>query len=201
MELLYSATSPYARKVRVVLREKGLIDTTTETVVDPHAGPPALRRHNPLGKVPTLVLADATALYDTPVICEYLDTLADAPRLLPAGGPERWAVLRAQALADGILDLAVALTAERRRPDGERSPAIMDHWRERIRAAADGIAAELDGLPPEPTLAHIALAVALAYLDFRHPDLRWRDGRVALTDWHECFTPRASMRATAPPDT
>lgn len=199
MELLYSATSPYARKVRVVLREKGLIEATTETVVDPHAGPPALHRHNPLGKVPTLVLADATALYDSPVICEYLDTLADTPRLLPAGGPERWAVLRAQALGDGVLDLAVALTAERRRPEGERSPAAMDHWRERIGAAVDGMAAELDGLPAEPTLAHIALAVALGYLDFRHPDLRWRDGRVTLTDWLECFTPRASMQETTPP--
>lgn len=69
-ELLYSTTSPYARKLRVVLREKGLIDATTETVVGPHAGPAALRRHNPLGKVPTLVLTDATALYDSPVICE-----------------------------------------------------------------------------------------------------------------------------------
>lgn len=199
MELLCSATSPYVRKVRVVLREKGLIDATTETMVDPHADPSALRRHNPLGKVPTLVLADATALYDSPVICEYLDTLADAPRLLPAGGPERWAVLRGQALADGILDLAVALTAERRRPEGERSPATMERWRDRIAAATGAMTAELDRLPPEPTLAHIAFAVALGYLDFRHPDLRWRDGRVTLTDWLECFVPRASMQQTAPP--
>lgn len=199
MELLYSETSPYARKVRVVLREKGLIEATTETAVDPYTGPSALRRHNPLGKVPTLVLADATALYDSPVICEYLDTLADAPRLLPAGGPERWAVLRGQALADGILDLAVALVLERRRPDGERSPATMERWRDRIAAATDAMAAELDGLPDEPTLAHVAFAVALAYLDFRHPDLHWRDGRVTLTEWHERFMPRASMQETAPP--
>lgn len=109
-------------------------------------------------------------------------------------------MLHAQALADRILDLAVALTAERRRPEGERSPATMEHWRGRIAAATDGVAAELDGLPPEPTLAHVALAVALGYLDFRHPDLRWRDGRVTLTDWLECFAPRASMRETAPPD-
>lgn len=200
MQLYYSSSSPYARKVRVILREKGLLAGTMETLCNPYGDPAELRAHNRLGKVPTLVTDDDGVLYDSPVICEYLDAAGGEPLLVPAAGAARWAVLRAQALADGVLDLAVPLTLELRRPEGERSPATMQRWQGQIGAALDVMADEIAGLPDGITLGHLACAVALGYLDFRHDDLAWREGRAALADWLADFAERPALAETAPSD-
>ncbi len=203
MKLFCSLTSPYARKVRVVAREKGLAGRIDEIVCVPQASE-ELRRHNPLAKVPALVLDDGFALYDSPVICDYLDSLsldslAPQPRLIPADGRERWLIKRAEALADGVLDAAVAALMETRRPDGERSPGQIRHWREQITRALAEMDEQLPELPDALNLGLIAFGCALGYLDLRHADLQWRDHHPGLNLWFERFDARPSMAETKAP--
>jgi glutathione S-transferase len=198
MKLFYSPTSPYVRKVRVIVREKGMQAALEEVACNPYQDPPELQQSNPLGKVPALVLADGSVLFDSPVICEFLDTLGDPPRLIPLHGSERWTVLTAQALADGVLDAAVALTLEGRRPPGERSSSMTTRWRHQIERSVDAMAKGLGALPPSLCLGHVAYACALGYLDFRQPTLSWREGRGELARWCAEFADRPSMAATIP---
>lgn len=199
MQLLISPTSPYARKARVVLREKGLEHRIEEVFLNPHQDPAELLAQNRLGKIPVLVRDDGSALYDSPVICEYLDALEAAPALLPATGEARWSVLRAQALADGILDLAVNIVMERARPSAEQSAASIERWQGKIRRAVGGVGGALTPASGALDLGHIACAVALSYLEFRLPEYDWRGDHPELIDWHANVTAWPSMEATAPP--
>lgn len=199
MKLLYSPTSPYVRKVRVVAREKTLQDRIEEIQKLPADSPPELLAANPLGKVPAFIMEDGTSLYDSPVICEYLDSLAPEPQLFP-DDDSRWAALRLQALADGIMDVAVAAVMEQRRPEHEQSASAVAHWHEQIRAGVKESVRQLELLPATISIGHIALAVALSYLDFRHHDLQWRQySNMAMIDWHDAYCSRPSMQATEPP--
>ena len=196
MRLFYSPTSPYVRKVQVTAIEKGLGDRLTLVPCNAYAPAPDLWAANPLGRVPTLVLDDGTALFDSPVICEWLDTAGFGPDLLPPAGPERWAVLRAQALADGVMDDAVAVVMGRRHPGQDRA-------QEASALAAIGRALDwLEGQPGAWTggldLGQIATACALGYLDFRLPELAWGQTRPGLGDWYAGFAQRASLRVTPP---
>lgn len=198
MQLFYSPTSPYARKCRVVARERGLLSEIEETDCYPYDDPPELQARNPLGKVPALVLADGTAIFDSPVICEYLDGLGTAPALIPAAGAPRFKVLVAAALAQGMTDSAYLMTMESRRPDGERSSGAIVRWRASIQRGLDQMTAHLKGLPGELTMGHIACGTMLGYLDLRQADLEWRQGREALAEWFAGFNARPSMRETDP---
>jgi len=198
MQLLYQTHSPYARKVLVAAHETGLADRLE---VIHHETSPTLRNDtvfavNPLGKVPVLITDDGLALYDSSVICEYLDGLHDGPPLIPAAGPARWTVLRLQALAQGLCDAGVALRWEtERRPAALRYPPLAQGQVEKLTAAYDVLEhdTELDG-PPD--LGQIALATALDWLAFRAlPD--FRPGRPRLAAWLDEFTRRSSMLATA----
>jgi glutathione S-transferase len=200
MKLLQSPTSPYARKVRIVIIEKELGERVQLETANP-AGPEAerLRRANPLGKVPCLILDSGAALYDSPVICEYLDGVSSAHPLIPASGAARWTVLRLQALADGIMDAAVNTRMEAFRREGERSADMVEHWR-------GGIVRGLEHLGQEPhldapgfDLGHIAVAAALGYLDFRFPDIMRVSPPANLKSWWENIQKRPSVRETAPP--
>ena len=147
MRLHWSPRSPYVRKVMIVAHELGLADRieTVRTVVGgttPHLD---LMRENPLGKIPTLVLEDGTIIYDSPVICEYLDTLHDGPKLFPAW-PERLTALRRLALGDGMLDIALAWLGERFRPGEKRSEQHMALWQGKIRACVGALEQEADAL-------------------------------------------------------
>jgi glutathione S-transferase len=133
------------------------------------------------------------------VVCEWLDALAGDDGLIPAVGAERWAVRHAEAHADGILDLTVATVMERARPEGEQSPGSMARWREKIERAVASMDELRGSLPARFTLGHIALAVALSYLDLRLPDFDWRAAHPSLAEWHAGVAERASMRDTAPP--
>ena len=200
MQLLVSPTSPYARKARVTVREKGLLDRVEEVFLNPHQDPAELLEQNRLGKIPVLVRDDGEALYDSPVICEYLDRLSDTPRLIPDSGDARWAVLRAQALADGIMDLAAATVMERARPEAEQSPPSMERWRGKIERAVGGMNDALAAIPGDHfDLGRIACAAALGYLDFRMPEYDWRADQAELGDWHARVSARPSMEETAPP--
>ena len=198
MKLFYSKTSPYARKVLVTAMEKGLCGQLDLVVCDPHGLDEELLAVNPLHRVPTLVREDGPALYDSPVICEWLDAQAETPQLIPPAGPERWAVLKGQALADGIMDDAVANVMESRRPEGRQSLEQTAVRTEALLRSARTLEADLSEWPDSLNLAHIAAGCALAYLDFRLPGLGWRDGNPALSAWFEGFARLPAMKATLP---
>jgi len=198
MRLFYAGTSPYARKVRVVIAEKGLEPQVEAIRCNPFDDVAELMAVNPLSKVPSLELDDGAVLYDSPVIAEYIDSLGEAARLIPAEGPARWRVLRQQALGDGILDAAFSMVMERRRPDEQQSRDWLERWRAAIARGLDSLEAEIDGLGGPITLGHITLGAALGYLDFRLPDLEWRGAREKTASWFATFAERPSMIATRP---
>lgn len=197
MRLYYSPASPYARKVRATLIEKRLDDRTDAIMVNPLEDPADLQARNPLGKVPALQLDDGRVIVDSPVICAYLDRIGHGPALVPADADARLDALSREALADGIMDAAVALVMERRRPAEQRSPLWQERW---AAAITRGVAA--CGEPPDPRagldIGHLALAVALGYLDFRLPDLHWQAAAPRLRDWLDDVARRPSLATTAP---
>jgi glutathione S-transferase len=201
MQLLMSLTSPFARKVRGVAIEKDLAGRIELVAMDPFADPATLIAVNPLGRVPTLLRDDGEPLYDSAVICAFLDAHPDGrgPSLYPVSGPERWRVLRAEAFADGALDLAFGLTLESRKPEAERSPTTAARWRAQLLRAIDAAEGEIAALPGRLTMGHLAIACLLGYLDLRHRDLAWRDGRAALAGWHAEIMRRPSLAETVPP--
>src|SRR3954463_11693244 len=177
MKLIGSLTSPYVRKVRVVLAEKKL---DYNFVLEDVWGSDAILASNPLGKVPVLVMEGGEAVFDSRVIVEYVDTLSPVGRLIPQSGRERVEVRTWEALADGMLDAAVSMRLEKTWParEGQRSQAWIDRKRVRVDAALKSIS---QGLGDKPfcvgihfTLADIAVGCALGWLDFRFPEIDWR---------------------------
>src|SRR5512146_1374672 len=176
MKLLVSLLSPYGRKVRVVLAEKR-IECELELVdVTPADSP--VNEHNPLGKIPTLLLDDGSSLYDSRVIVDFLDAVSPIGRLIPKGNRERVAVLRWEALADGVLDAGVLLRQETLRPKKEQSAAWIERQRGKVERGVAEMARELgerDWCHNERfTLADISIGCCLGWLAFRHPELDWR---------------------------
>jgi len=198
VKLFYTPTSPYARKVRVVAAEKGLGDRLELVACDLQAPDEEFLAANPAGKVPTLLGDAGQAIYDSPVICEWLDSVIGGPQLIPESGPDRWAVRRGEALADAIMDDAVTLMLERRRPEGQRNNALEQARTAAIGRCLDALEREIPAWPQLTTLAHIGAGCALGYLDLRLPDLDWRAGRLRLSEWFGDFSGRPSMRATEP---
>ena len=196
---LYSQShSPYARKVVVFAHEAGL--AARLAVIDHETSPTnrndAVFAVNPLGKVPVLITPEAGAIFDSLVICDYLDRLHTARRLIPTDGPGRWEALRLHAVAQGLCDAGIALRWEtERRPAHLRHPPLAEGQAAKLAESYDVI--ERQGALDGPVhLGHIALATALAWLEFRAlPD--FRIGRPRLTRWYEAFSERPSMRATA----
>lgn len=200
MLLFHSPTSPYARKCRVVAIEKGLAVQLALVAASPLSNPPELHAANPLGKVPALVLADGRCIVDSRVICEYLDTLSAPPRLIPADTAARIDCRAREALADGIADAAFSRTMERLRPETQRSPEWTARWTNAIHRAVSHFNANIPDRP-HPDLGDIALACALAYVDFRHADLAWEADAPALRAWQTTILARPSLAETAPPPT
>jgi glutathione S-transferase len=199
MKLFYAAPSPFARKVRVLIAEKRLTDINLITV-SPFDLPPELVAINPLSKVPALQISEGDVLYDSPVICEYLDGIGDGPRMIPPEGPERWTVLRRHALADGLMETTLALALEiNRRPEYERSPQWIGRWCATMQRSVDALEAEIDSFGPERDMGHIAVGCALAYLDLRaSAHIAWRNGAPKLAAWFATFEQRPSMQSTKP---
>jgi glutathione S-transferase len=201
MKLHWSPRSPFVRKVMIVAHERGLLDRlncvrTVAAMTTPHA---ELMRDNPLSKIPTLVLDDGTALYDSPVICEYLDALENKPKLFPIGGRPRMIALRRQALGDGFLDLLVYARNERLR----EQPSDIHLRNAAVRSAAVLNALEREAQALEASafdIGHIAIGCALSYLDFRFAAEDWRLERPGLASWHAGFAARPSVVATRPVD-
>ncbi|MGZ9100533.1 MAG: glutathione S-transferase family protein [Brevundimonas sp.] len=197
MKLYITTPSPFARKCRIVAREKGLIDRIEEIAVDPYANAPELLASNPIVQVPTLIAEDGLPISDSPVICEYLDAVGSGPALLPAGGAERLAVRRMETQANAALEMGVKLLLEMRRPENERSASWMARWTENMSRALDALeasrpdAARLD-------MGVITAGVAVAWVGFRHPGFDWRAGRPNLAALHEAIEARPSFAETRP---
>ena len=198
MKLRYSPTSPYVRKVSVTAIEKRLDDRIERIPTNVWDAATDIGNDNPLGKVPTLIADDVGILYDSPVICEYLDSLAPAPHLFPLTGPLRWQALKQQALADGLLDAGVACFLEARRPESERSAGWIARQSATARRTLDAMEAGLSSFTPEVTIGQIATACALGWLLYRQPFEDWRPARQRLNGWYEQFLARPSMQATLP---
>jgi glutathione S-transferase len=198
MKLFWSSRSPFVRKVMVVAHEVGVAGRIeTERVVVGADKPNAqVMRANPLNKIPTLLLDDGTALYDSRVICEYLDSLHGGARLFPVEAKARLGALRRQALGDGLMEVLVARLGEQNRPPQTRSETHLAAYRLKIAAALDWLEREAGGLREPIDIGQVAIACALAHLDFRFGADQWRSGRDALAAWHADFARRPSMRAT-----
>jgi glutathione S-transferase len=197
MKLLYQTHSPYARKALVFAHEVGL---ARQIEVVHHETSPTRRNEqvfaeNPLGKVPVLVRSGLPPIFDSDVICAYLDTLHTGRKLIPPDGEARWHALRLQAVAQGLADAGIAIRWETvRRPEALRYPPLRDGYIQKLIASYDWLEHELDVDSPVH-VGHVALATCLAWLEFR--ELRsFRDGRTRLGAWFDAFAKRPSMRST-----
>lgn len=201
MKLRYSTTSPYARKCWVVAAETGLEPRIELVLTNAWSPETDLPKDNPLGKVPALITEGGEVLFDSPVICEYLDSLHDGHKLFPPSGGARWEQLRLAALADGILDAAVAKRLElTMRPEDKR----WDGWIERQGRAITRALAEMEEECPawgaDFLIGQIGAAVALGYLDLRFAADDWRAAHPNLAQWYAGISRRASMVKTEPKD-
>ncbi|MGE0874507.1 MAG: glutathione S-transferase family protein [Burkholderiales bacterium] len=200
MKLLFSPASPFARKVRIVLAEKK-IECGLETV-DVQPVDNAVNAHNPLGQIPTLVLDDGTALYDSRVIVEFLDNASPLSRLIPDDNRERVAVRRWEALADGVLDAGLLLRYEGLRPKKEQSRAWAAKQSARIERGLDVMATDISDRPwcqgERYSLADIAVGCALGWLAFRFPRNDWRGRHASLARHFDKLSERPSFAESAP---
>ena len=198
MQFLTNSASPFARKVLACAIARGIEAQLEPVAVNASQSPPALLAVNPLSKVPALVTEDGVALYDSPVICEYLDSVGDALPMFPASGGARWRALRQQALADGIMDAAVLRRGESLRPQEAARDANMA----RQRAAVERALAELERDAPHATLdiGSIAVGCALGYLDFRFAHEPWREAHPRLAGWFAAILQLQAFTGSAPRD-
>lgn len=200
MRLWLNPASPFARKVRIVAHETGLAGKIEEVsvMVSPVKPHPELARENPLVKIPALATPKDGTLYDSDVICEYLDSLAGG-KLFPPAGAERWRELRLQALGDGILEAAVLLRYEVNvRPQQYQWSEWIAGQFGKVRGGLDALERECGGWGERFGIGAITAACVCGYLDFRFPDEQWRDARPGLARWFERVAQRASVKATSP---
>ena len=200
MKLFYAPASPFVRKVLIVANELGLakrIETVT-AAAHPINRDASILPANPLGQIPTLVLDDGSTLFDSRVICEWLDAEAGGNRFFPAAGPARWRALREQSIGDGIAAAAVLARYEEamRPPEKQHAP-----WREgqleKIRTSLDAIEGEIGSMGSRFDIGGAAIVAALVYLDFRFADLGWRATRPNTAAWFKAAAERPSVKASA----
>jgi glutathione S-transferase len=196
MKLAYSPASPYVRKVNACAIARGIdgqIERWKVATTDP-----ALVAFNPLSKVPTLILDDGTMLYDSPVICEYLDSVGSAPKLFPAAGPARWKALAQEALGDGILDATQPRRRELTLPQDEGRKAYIELQRGKVTRALAVLEKEAGALGELTTIGEITVGCALGYLDFRYANEPWRPGHPKLEAWYAKVAKLPPLAQTAP---
>ena len=199
MKLLGTHASPYVRKARLVLLEKNIPHTY---LIDPPREPGSqVARVNPLGRIPALILDDETCVFDSPVIAEYADTLNDTPVLIPRSDAlARMRVKRWEALADGIMDSAIVVRGESLRPADKQDAGTLTRHNDAVTRALAHVSGQLDQRVwcegTSITLADLALASALIYLDLRQPDRDWRGTHPDLAAWFSRISERASVRTS-----
>lgn len=199
MKLHWSPKSPYVRKVMVCAHELGItgqleLVRSVAAMLVPNE---ALMHDNPLSKIPTLVLDDGRRLFDSVVICEYLNELAQGP-FFPAGDA-KWPNLRWHAFGDGLLDVLILWRNERDRSDAQRSDELIAAFDHKTRASLQQLDSEVSQLDASPwAIGHLTIGCALGYLDFRFSDLNWRDQVPRLAQWYETTSSRPAFQATSP---
>lgn len=201
MRLRYAPNSPFVRKVMVVAIETGLEHELekVETSITPLREFPDVVKDNPLVKIPSMTSREGLSLFDSRVICEYLDSLHDGLKLFPEHGPARWAALRQQALGDGVQDAATLVRYEiAMRPPEKQWPDWLDAQMRKVNAGLDALETECSELEGPLTIGQISVACMLGWLRIRIPE-PLKDGRDKLNAWFERFSERPSMRATVPP--
>ena len=201
LKLFYAPTSPYARKVRIVLAEKKIECQGVEA--SPWSEDSIVPQYNPLGKIPVLVLDDGTTLYDSRVIVEYLDNVSPVSRLIPEPARQRIVVRRWEALADGTCEAAIGIVQESKRPAARQSADFIERQQSKVVAAVAEMARDLGDKPwcngEAYSLADIAAGFALGYLDLRQADLGWRKNYPNLARHVDKLGKRASFADTVPP--
>ena len=199
MKLWYSPTSPFVRKVTVTALETGLHDRIERVAAELPEPRAEFLSDNPLGKVPTLITDEGLPLFNSRVICEYLDSLHDGHKLFPTEVPARWRTLRLMALGDGILDAAVLRRMETLRPEKEQSSAWIERQKTKVARGLDMLEREVPRFHRLVTIGQITVACCLGWLDFRYGTAEdWRIGRPLVADWYSMFMSRPSMVATLP---
>jgi glutathione S-transferase len=195
MKLFISAASPFARKCRILIREKRLAERVEEVRADPIGGDAALNAVNPLGQVPALIDDAGVAWTDSPLICARLDALAPEPRFIPEG-EARWAVLRREVIADGMMEFGVKIRLENTRPEAERSQTWIARWRAGVTRGLDAAETTVD--PDAFDLGAVATVCALTWLDLRFPELAWAGAHPKLARLQKTLEARGSFKETAP---
>ncbi len=198
MKLYWSLTSPYVRKVMACAITREIDGRITLVPTNPHLSTPDLLTDNPLSKVPTLLTDDGLALFDSPVICEYLDSLGDAPPMFPPSGAARWRALKLQAMGDGILDAAVGRRMEQAKPEEAARTAWMERQQAAIGRALAMLETDLPGHAAD--IGSLSIGCALGYLDFRFAAEPWRDACPALAAWFAGFSATPGLMRTIPKD-
>ena len=200
MKLLYTLNSPYARKVRIVAIEKHIDLTLQEVVLGDPESP--LKQHNPLGKIPVLILNDGDSLYDSRVIVEFLDNIAPGTHLIPTDNSSKIATRRWEALCDGISDAAVSAMLESRKPPEKQSQANIDKQIDNIKRGLEVLNADITKkkwcVNETFSLADIALGCMLGYVDLRYKHLNWQDNYPNLAKHYSVLAKRPSFKLTIP---
>jgi len=196
MKLAYSPASPYVRKVTACAIKRGLNDKIERLKIG--TTDPALLKHNPLSKVPTLITDDGTCIFDSPVICEYLDSVGSAPKLFPSAGPARWKALTQEALADGILDATQPRRRELTLPQDEGRKAYIALQQGKVARALDEFEKQAGSLGNLDTIGEISIGCALGYLDFRYANEAWRPGHSRLEAWYAKVAKMPPLAETVP---
>lgn len=182
MKLAYSPASPYVRKVTACAIKRGIDDKLERLKIG--TTDPELLKYNALSKVPTLIADDGMCIFDSPVICEYLDSIGTAPKLFPAAGPARWKALTQEALADGILDATQPRRREIALPQDEGRKSYIELQQGKVARALDEFEKQADSLGNLDTIGEITIGCALGYLDFRYANEPWRPGHPKLEAWY-----------------
>lgn len=198
MKLYYSSTSPFVRKVNVLAIEVGLDKQLEWVTTNPWQAEDKLTAENPLSKIPTLITDDEKVIYDSRVICEYLDSLHDGVKMIPLDTNVRWQVLRLQALADGILEAGILRFLERKRSAEQQSKDFDDMQKNSVERGLDYLEATVSEWDDKLDLGILSVACTLGWLDFRFLDDNWRANRSKLANWYEQFAKRPSMTNTIP---
>jgi glutathione S-transferase len=194
MKLAFSPASPYVRKVTACAIKRGLnVERLKIGTTDPE-----LLKFNPLSKVPTLITDDGMHLFDSPVICEYLDSVGSAPKLFPPAGPARWKALTQEALADGILDATQPRRREVALPQDDGRKAYIEGQQGKVARAVDEFEKQADSLGNLDTIGEITIGCALGYLDFRYPHEPWRPGHPKLAAWYDKVSKLPPLADTVP---
>lgn len=202
MKLWYSPASPFVRKCLIVAHERELIDqieliNAAANVVEPDQ---RILESNPTGKIPTMVLEDGSVLFDSRVICAYLDSIHSGKKLMPRSGAKRFEIMTLEALGDGIMDAAVNNRYENAlRPEEFRWQPWIDGQIGKVNASLDQLEERwIKSLGRVPNMGSISIAAALGYLDYRYPDMKWRKGRKRLSRWFKRFSERPSFNESRP---